>query len=334
METSLTKEIRAADSSAQYDAACKRVLSEKRILACIMKNCLEEYRDCTPQEIAERYIEGTPQVGKESVYPDESPRIHGMGNEDVTLQEGIVVYDVRFTALAPSTGDLIRLIINVEAQNQFYPGYPLVKRGLFYCSRLMSAQYGTKFTQGHYEKIKKVYSIWICSNPPQNRKNSIFRYRVAEDILAGDTKVREKKENYDLLTVLLLCLGDMGDETENSALDLLNILLSIKDDPDEKLQRLKEQFQIPITQGLDREVSLMCNLSKGIEDRGIQKGIQEGIQKGIQEGIQKGEILGAVKTCRSLKMPEKDILMKLQELFSLTAEEAKQYMATKSDDKQ
>ena len=59
----------------------------------------------------------------------------------------------------------------------------------------------------------------------------------------------------------------------------------------------------------------MCNLSKGIEDRGIQKGIQE------------GEILGAVKTCRSLKMPEKDILMKLQELFSLTEEEAKQYIA-------
>ena len=69
METSLTKEIRAADSSAQYDAACKRVLSEKRVLACIMKNCLEEYRDCTPQEIAERYIEGTPQVGKEPVLP-------------------------------------------------------------------------------------------------------------------------------------------------------------------------------------------------------------------------------------------------------------------------
>ena len=67
----------------------------------------------------------------------------------------------------------------------------------------------------------------------------------------------------------------------------------------------------------------MCNLSKGIEDRGIQKGIQEGIQKGIQ----KGEILGAVKACRSLKMPEKDILMKLQELFSLTEEEAKQYIA-------
>ena len=127
--------------------------------------------------------------------------------------------------------------------------------------------------------------------------------------------MREKKENYDLLTVLLLCLGDMGDETENGALDLLNILLSIKDDPDEKLQRLKEQFQIPITQGLGREVSLMCNLSKGIEDRGIQKGIQE------------GEILGAVKTCRSLKMPEKDILMKLQEFFSLSEEEAKQYIA-------
>ncbi len=324
LENPLAKEIRAAESRAQYDAACKRVLSEKRILACIMKNCLEEYRDCTTQEIAEQYIEGMPQVGQEPVYPDEAPRIRGMGNEDVSLREGTVVYDVRFTALVPGTGEPIRLIINVEAQNRFYPGYPLVKRALFYCSRLISAQYGTEFTHGHYEKIKKVYSIWICSNPPQDRKNSIFRYRVAEDILAGDRMVREDKRNYDLLTVLFLCLGQMGDETENSALDLLNVLLSTENDPDEKLRRLKEDFQIPTTEEIDREVSLMCNLSQGIEDRGIQKG--------IQKGIRKGEILGAVKTCRSLQMSEDEIVRKLRELFSLTEEEAKAYTAAESEE--
>lgn len=50
--------LRTADGRAAYDAACKRLLSEKIILAWIMKSCLLEYRDCGVHEVAERYIEG------------------------------------------------------------------------------------------------------------------------------------------------------------------------------------------------------------------------------------------------------------------------------------
>ena len=73
-DTTIAKNIRVADEKAGYDAACKRLLSEKIILAWIMKNCLEEYRDCDVEEIAEKYIEGTPQVGEVAVAPDESNR--------------------------------------------------------------------------------------------------------------------------------------------------------------------------------------------------------------------------------------------------------------------
>ena len=191
-----------------------------------MKSCLEEYRDCTPKEIVGRYIEGTPQVGEEPVFADDAPRIHGMGNEDASPQEGTVVYDIRFTALAPATGKPIRLIINLEAQNKFHPGYPLIKRALYYVSRLISSQHGTEFTHGHYEKIRKVYSIWICFQPPENRQNTVYRYQVTEDVLAGNPRIREKRENYDLTTVLLLCLGSAKDETENRALELCSICCS------------------------------------------------------------------------------------------------------------
>lgn len=60
-----------AEGSLRYDAACKRVLSEKAILARIVKSCLEEYRDCDPNEIAQRYIEGQPQVSSLPVLPNE-----------------------------------------------------------------------------------------------------------------------------------------------------------------------------------------------------------------------------------------------------------------------
>ena len=39
-----------------------------------------------------------------------------------------------------------------------------------------------------------------------------------------------------------------------------------------------------MTKKLESKVSEMCNLSEGIEQRGIQKGIQKGIQTGIQKG--------------------------------------------------
>ena len=56
LETTLSQTIRTAGSNADYDAACKRLLSEKIILAWIMRNCLEEYRECSISEIMEKVL--------------------------------------------------------------------------------------------------------------------------------------------------------------------------------------------------------------------------------------------------------------------------------------
>jgi len=135
-ETTIAQGLRTTDDSAGYDAACKRILSEKAILARIMKACLEEYKDCDVDEIAEKYIEGQPQVSAVPVLPDEGgPIIHGMDTEDKSVREGTVTYDIRFRAILPGSKERVG-IINVEAQNDFYPGYALVTRGVYYCCRM------------------------------------------------------------------------------------------------------------------------------------------------------------------------------------------------------
>jgi len=58
-EPTIAQGLHITDDSAGYDAACKRVLSEKAILARIMKACLVEY-NCDVNDIAEKYIEGQP----------------------------------------------------------------------------------------------------------------------------------------------------------------------------------------------------------------------------------------------------------------------------------
>ena len=95
-----------------------------------------------------------------------------------------IQYDVRFDAIAPATAndaaqqDVIRLIINVEAQTAFNPGYPLTKRAIYYCSRMISAQHGPIFTNSEYGKIRKVYSIWVCTHPTKEFQNTLVRYSI------------------------------------------------------------------------------------------------------------------------------------------------------------
>ena len=154
--TTVGRSIDTADLGAQYDAACKRVLSEKTILARIMKECVEEFKDIDVADIENKYIEGTPEIGETPVLPDEPAlRVKGSATEDATIREGMINCDIRFRAIAPKEGGCIELIINIEEQNDYYPGYPLLKRGIYYCRRMISARYGVDFPPEQYKSVKK-----------------------------------------------------------------------------------------------------------------------------------------------------------------------------------
>lgn len=79
-------------------------------------------------------------------------------------------------------------------------------------------------------------------------------------------------EYYDLLTGIIICLGDADDE-RSGILKLLEVLLSSERSTKEKKKILQEDFGIKMTQELESEVSEMCNLSEGVEQKGIAKGI-------------------------------------------------------------
>ena len=70
--TAIAQALHTTEGNSAYDEACKRLLSQKIILAWIMKSCLEEYRNLDVTEIAEKYIEGTPSISKEPVFPDDA----------------------------------------------------------------------------------------------------------------------------------------------------------------------------------------------------------------------------------------------------------------------
>ena len=56
--------------------------------------------------------------------------------------------------------------------------------------------------------------------PPQYRQNTITRYRLIEEHLVGENK--ELLENYDLLSVIMLCLGGAGSENYDGVIRMLD----------------------------------------------------------------------------------------------------------------
>ena len=265
----------------QYDAICKKLLAHRVILAWIIKECTDEFKDCSIDDIAHKYIEGKPEIAQVPVHPDatmELPLIEGVNTEDSSPTEGKVTYDIKFIAHAPTTGEPIRLIVNVEAQRNNSPGYPLIKRALYYCSRMISAQYGKEFVNSHYENIKKVYSIWICTNPKKETQNSITKYHLQSTSLYG--QIHEAKANYDLLTAIMVNLGAEANQAAKNLLKLLTLLLRSNMTLSEKEAIIATEYDIKMKNDIRNEVENMCNLSLGVYEEGMEKGMEKGLERG------------------------------------------------------
>ena len=302
VQNTLANRIDTAGEMSSYDEACKQILSNKIILAWILKHCIKEFADYSVEDISEKYIEGKPEVSKSTVHADESGGfIEGMNTEDATMKEGTSTYDIKFKVLIPDTNNIEDMIVNVEAQKDFYPGYPIIKRGIYYASRMISSQYGTVFKDSHYELIKKVSSIWICTQPPKYRQNTIVRYGFTEDNIYGN--VKEDEDNYDLISVVIICLGADGQKSEESLLNMLSVLLSDSIEPKVKKETLQEEFGIPMTEELEREVDRMCNLSQGVYDKGYDKGYDIAVADSIKNLMETTE-WDIEKCMDSLKIPD------------------------------
>ncbi len=374
-ETYLAHTITQTDYEARYDRAAKKLLANKFVLAHILKDCVKEYQACSIMDIAQKYIEGEPEVGTTGVYMDDSSspeqpdikpetvvtraaevqavnaqevnaqevnaqvinaqainaqamntqsmkvqamneqamnahamsiqamntqvtKVQGMGNEDISQNEGTVYYDVRFNAIAPSTEEHgnIRLIINAEAQNRFKPKYPLTKRAVYYGSRLISAQHGTVFTKSDYQKLRKVYSIWICVNPAKKFRNTITRYSLKPETIIGNAV--EAPENYDLINIVMVCLGKMEEWNDNNLIKFLGVLFQNELSAREKKDILERDFNIPMTETFESEVDDMCNLSQGVAEKAMQQGRTHILIELVNDGV-----LTIEKAAEKARMP-------------------------------
>lgn len=250
---------------------------------------MEEFQDMSLEEIEGCIDE--PEISATPVLPGEtnSGKIIGLQNEEGIVGEGTVCFDIRFAVYIPRLNEKQKIMINLEAQKKFNPGYEIVTRAIFYGARLISSQYGTEFANSDYDSVKKVYSIWICMNAPDYIGNTIADYSIQKTEIFGQQLT--KKEAYDKMSVVIVTLNEKTAAEELTS--MLNTLLSSSIQPTEKKRILEEKHHISMHDEMKKEVNVMCNLSDLVEERGIEKGIEKGIELVVKALLKNGKVSDA-----------------------------------------
>ena len=287
MDNEIVYSSKATDQKAQYDASAKRLLGQKIILAHILIRVVDEFKGMDADTVAS-LIEGEPYISQIPVEPGltnkdtldarTGERIVGLNTENSEIDEGKVYFDIIFYVRMQD--GLSQIIVNVEAQKAEPSSYDILNRAIFYVSRMISSQKGRDFVKSNYNDIKRVYSIWICMNMDEHSMSHIHLTR--DDIIGS----HNWKGDINLLNIVLVGLAeDLPEKTEKYELHrLLGALLSSKLNVDEKLDIIGNEFRIPLESDIRKDVSEMCNLSQGIEERGVEKGLAEAAIRMYKKG--------------------------------------------------
>lgn len=279
MNTEIANAVNAAGDKAQYDTRVKRLLAQKSILAHILVKTVDEFKGMKPEDVV-KYIEGEPSISVVPVEPGlanmektdaTGQRIVGLNTENAEINEGLVRFDIIFYVRMPSIvgrkNGLSQIIVNIEAQKDEPTEYKILNRAIFYVSRLISSQKERDFVNTNYDDIKQVFSIWICMNMDDN---SLSHIHLTKDEML---KPCNWKGNLDLLNIVLIGItNEISEHDEKYEMHrLIGALLSSELKEQEKLDIIEHEYNIPISQEFREDVSIMCNLSQGIEDKAIAK---------------------------------------------------------------
>ena len=288
----------------KLDGNVKKILSYKPLLARLFKETVSECSNLSFEEI-ERCMEGEAIIDGifvENGLSNTGGLIQGQANEDYQNSEGLIRYDIRTYLNLPGKKQLqqieeitqrkelyTKVLINVESQNEEKPGYDIPLRALFYCCRMISSQLGVEFTTDSddpvkYGNMKKVYSIFICTETAQKRANSIEKYEIRKKFLYGKNNDTPR---YDILNAIIINISKKhnAEGVDNELIKLLTTLFDESLAAREKINKLEKEHDLPITKEIEKEVNHMCTYADCIENKGIQKGLRQGISQGIEQGI-------------------------------------------------
>lgn len=256
-------------SEPHYDQPFKNIMSDGVLTSNILGELVEELRGKDPE-----FIMSCLDLTKEK-------KIRMRNSESFSKVNGPIYRDLVYDVVIPGENE-IKVIVNLEAQLDPSPGYPLEARAMYYLGRSLSDQ---KAEIGDdYSQLSKVYSIWFVMDSPKDMCNSIIRHRMIGRYDEGFESLVDIK-SCDYAEVVLVYLGKLGDKRV-TAVGLLNTVFSKEIGKEERTRRIREDYKIDLDESIFDEVEeLMVNLDEDYKKYMARLGKEQGLAEGRVEGI-------------------------------------------------
>ena len=164
------------------------------------------------------------------------------------------------------------------------------------------------------DSIKKVYSIWICTNAGAQNDSINELCFVQRNIFGKEQSFTHIDKMQGVIITLRSGVGIA--ESRHKLIAMLEDLLSDMN-ASQKKELLEVKHDIKMTTTLEGRISNMCNLSEYMLGNAIEKGMAQEMTRGIA---------GLIKSLQKLGKDRDYILNEIMENYSLSEEEAQKYL--------
>ncbi len=292
-KTDLAKTILAAGDEPNLDKQSVNILKYKCILANIIHEVIPEFQGMSVNEV-EAHIGRVEALSHplDDNYAESSVNdvVEMKNTVSKSINDGDTYFDVYFDAFVDKENGRINLIVNTEIQNDFYPGYPIARRAGYYAARAITDQRGTVFKDQEYDKIRKVYSIWICPKASKETAGQVREIGLQEK--PNKKLAPLPPETYQIMSIFIVYCCDPAVGCENTLADFCSTLFSAGLTAEERNAKLAEKYQIP--EEIRKEVINMGVIGEAYLQTGIEQGMERGIEMG-EERERNRNILATLK---------------------------------------
>ena len=289
------------DTSITKDEIFKEMIKFKWTAAILLKNCIPEYRNLSPLEIA-KLIKDERDRGRQSdeeIIQDEIDLISGTEGTGV---EKNTIKDVTFRVLSSKSSLFINLVtVNFEMQNKFKTKKPnTISRAVYYAASGLreTVAAGDK----EYTNMHKVYTIWLCAEQVvfHNGIDASYiyenygmryaykhRFRMSRFYDELPCKFDTMDEEADLMEVVMIDLKVLGDKVKDSqngdATDDEKVMLETIYDISHAIELMEQVYEVDLTRyekGVHSKMGLIERQRYVIEE---QKRVNEEQERQLQE---------------------------------------------------
>ena len=248
------------------DSSFKDIVRNANILSAIIGRYVDDFQGMSTKEIRKCL-----DVRKNATYVRERNTERATPRDPLHMD---AVFDVR----APKgADDSVRIIVNVEGQNNISTRYPMENRIQYYVSELVFSQKGTYFDNDDYGNISKVYSIWFMMEPLKRYRNTVIRYSLGGRYVGNSPDAPIPR--MDLINVIVVNLGEY-----DSRMDSINafpaLLFSKGMDFVPWKREMKTKFNVDVSQLLYRKMRKMVSIVAESRERYFDEGAEAGYIKG------------------------------------------------------